>query len=111
MPPDVSAPPVAAATAQAERAVTTPALAASPAGGYAVQAGAFSDPGRAESLRAALQNLFTEARVAPSNGRTPPLWRVIVGHEMTREQAAELAVRVRREAGTAIVVLEPAPNN
>jgi hypothetical protein len=32
---------------------------------------------------------------------------VIVGREMTREQAAELAIRVRREAGTAIVVPEP----
>jgi len=31
---------------------------------------------------------------------------------MTHEQAAELAIRIRREAGTAIVVLEPvlAPN-
>lgn len=78
-----------------------------PAASYAVQAGAFSDPGRAESLRAVLADLFREARVAPSSGRTPPLWRVIVGREMTREQAAELAIRVRREAGTAIVVPEP----
>jgi cell division protein FtsN len=80
-----------------------------------VQAGAFSDPARAESLRAVLADLFAEARVAPSNGRTPPLWRVIVGREMTREQAAQLAIRVRREAGTAIVVPEPestpAPKN
>jgi hypothetical protein len=28
---------------------------------------------------------------------------------MTREQAAELAIRVRREAGAAIVVPEPEP--
>lgn len=100
----LSAPPVVASSATAPR---TP--------GYAVQAGAFSDPARAESLRAALQSLFTEARVAPSNGRTPPLWRVIVGREMTREQAAELAIRVRHEAGIAIVVPEPesapAPKN
>jgi cell division protein FtsN len=75
-----------------------------------VQAGAFSDPARAESLRAVLATLFVEARIAPSNGRTPPLWRVIVGREMTRELAAELAVRVRREAGTAIVVLDPTPD-
>jgi rare lipoprotein A len=77
---------------------------------YVVQAGAFSDPARAESLRAVLATLFVEARIAPSNGRTPPLWRVIVGREMTRELAAELAVRVRREAGTAIVVLDPTPD-
>ena len=74
---------------------------------YAVQAGAFSDHARAESLRAVLQKIFGEARVALSNERTPPLWRVIVGHAMTREQANELAIRVRREAGTAIVAPEP----
>ena len=88
---------------------------APPTPSYAVQAGAFSDPARAESLRAVLQDLFAEARVVSSSGRTPPLWRVIVGHEMTREQATELAMRVRREAGAAIVVPEPesapAPNN
>jgi rare lipoprotein A len=104
-----AAPLVTTTTPVAEPAITAPVTTAPPAGSYAVQAGAFSDPARAESLRAALQNLFAEARVAPSNGRTPPLWRVIVGHEMTREQAAELAIRVRHEAGTAIVVLEPAP--
>jgi rare lipoprotein A len=81
-------------------------LAAPPAAGYVVQAGAFSDPVRAESLRATLQELFAEARVV-SNGRTPPLWRVVVGREMTREQAAELAINVRRETGTAVVVPEP----
>src|SRR5579863_1566461 len=38
-----------------------PAVTAPRAPGYAVQAGAFSDPARAESLRAALQDLFAEA--------------------------------------------------
>ena len=37
------------------------------------------------------------------------LWRVIVGREMTREQATELAIRVRQEAGAAVVVPEPEP--
>jgi rare lipoprotein A len=110
-----AAPPVSTAAPAAEPPVTPPATTAPPARRYAVQAGAFSDPARAESLRAVLQEIFGEARVASSNGRTPSLWRVIVGHEMTREQAAELAIRVRREAGTAIVVPEPesapAPNN
>jgi rare lipoprotein A len=92
--------------------VSAPTIMA-PTASYAVQAGAFSDPARAESLRAILADLSAEARVVPFNGRTPPLWRVIVGREMTREQAAALAIRVRREAGTAIVVLEPdsAPNH
>jgi rare lipoprotein A len=82
--------------------------AAPPTASYAVQAGAFSDPARAESLRTLLADLFTEARVEPSNGRMPPLWRVIVGRGMTREKAAQLAIRVRRETGSAIVVPEPA---
>ena len=130
-PPIADAPPAVIAPAPTEPPVTVPPVTTTPLSaapfnapavdtsfataprvpGYAVQAGAFSDPARAEALRATLQNLFAEARVAPSNGRTPALWRVIVGHEMTREQAAELAIRVRRESGTAIVVPEPAPNN
>jgi rare lipoprotein A len=125
--PAVTAPPVATTIPAAEPAAMPPATTMGPsslaassataprAPGYAVQAGAFSDPARAESLRAVLADLFAVARVAPSNGRTPPLWRVIVGREMTREQAAELAIRVRREAGSAIVVPEPdrasAPKN
>ena len=95
-PPVVVSSPVVASSATMARAPS-----------YAVQAGAFADPARAESLRAVLEDLFADARVVPSNGRTPPLWRVVVGREMTREQAAELAIRVRREAGTAIVVPEP----
>jgi rare lipoprotein A len=116
-----TAPPVTTTTPDAAGAVTAPPITTdpvtsthlsapailAPTASYAVQAGAFSDPARAESLRAVLADLSAEARVVPFNGRTPPLWRVIVGREMTREQAAELAIRVRREAGTAIVVLEP----
>lgn len=75
---------------------------------YVVQAGAFSERDRAESLRTTLEDLFAEARVV-SNGRTPALWRVIVGREMTREQAIALAVRVRQETGAALVVPEPEP--
>jgi rare lipoprotein A len=107
--PNVTAPPVTTTTPAAEPAVTASPTTAPPAPTYAVQAGAFSDRDRAESLRVVLESLFAEARVLSSNGRTPPLWRVIVGHEMTREQAGELAIRVRREAGTAIVVPEPEP--
>ena len=77
-----------------------------PADGYTVQAGVFSDAGRAESLRATLEDLFADARIL-SNGRTPVLWRVIVGREMTWGQATDLAVRVRQTTGAAIVVREP----
>ncbi len=78
---------------------------------FAVQAGAFSDRDRAESLRATLADHFMPARVVSNTATTgaPTLWRVIVGHEMTRDQAAELAIRVRQETGAALVVAEPAP--
>ena len=76
---------------------------------FVVQAGAFADRGRAESLRATLEDRFMQARVVFNGGATaaPTLWRVIVGREMTREQATELAVRVRQETGAALVVAEP----
>jgi rare lipoprotein A len=77
---------------------------------FAVQAGAFADRDRAESLRAILADHFMQARVV-SNTPTgaPTLWRVIVGHEMTQDQAAELAIRVRQQTGAALVVAEAAP--
>jgi rare lipoprotein A len=74
---------------------------------YVVQAGAFADRDRAEALRAALEDHYMQVRVV-SSSTAPTLWRVIVGHEMTRDQAAELAIRVRQETGAAMVVAEPA---
>jgi rare lipoprotein A len=111
--PAVTVPSITTAPASSPPVVAASAVPS--AASYAVQAGAFSDPARAESLRVVMEGLLAEARVVPFTGRTPPLWRVIVGRQMTREQAAELAIRVRREAGTALVVPEPepahAPNN
>ena len=109
--PPVPTPPVVTSTGEPQSPGTpasTPAtfsLSPPRASGYAVQAGAFADAARAESLRAMLLNDFSEARVA-SNGRTPPIWRVIVGRAMTRDQATDLAIRVRRVTGAAVVVLE-----
>ena len=107
--PPVAAPPVLAPRVPDSAAsVASPSVALPHIDWFVVQAGAFSERGRAESLRATLEDLFAEARVV-SNGRTPALWRVIVGREMTREQATELAVRVRQETGAALVVPEPEP--
>src|ERR1700680_4742797 len=83
--------------------------ASTPVAWYAVQAGAFADRNRAESLCAAMVEAFAEARVV-QGGDTPPLWHVLVGRQMTIEQASELAVRVRQEGGQAAVVPErPSP--
>lgn len=94
----VIAPPAGAQSASPPKAPTGVAW-------FAVQAGAFADRNRADSLCAAMVEAFAEARVTHGDD-TPPLWHVLVGREMTIEQANELAVRVRREAGQAVVVPE-----
>ena len=88
-----------------------PAAAVPSTAWFAVQAGAFSDRDRAELLRATLEDRFMQARIVSYGGANgaPTLWRVIVGREMTRAQATELAGRVRQETGAALVVAEPEP--
>jgi rare lipoprotein A len=74
---------------------------------FVVQAGAFADRDRAESLRASLEEIFADARVVAGSRN---LWRVLVGRQMTHEQATDLAVRVRQQLGGALIVPEPEPN-
>jgi rare lipoprotein A len=74
---------------------------------YAVQAGAFADRDRAEMFRARMADAYADARTRIDSSRSPSLWRVVVGREMTREQADALALRVRTEAGVGVVVPEP----
>jgi cell division septation protein DedD len=75
---------------------------------YGVQAGAFLDHDRAESLRTLLERDFGPAHLV-QRADTPSLWRVVVGRVPTVEAAAALAQRVRQESGTAFVVrLDPA---
>jgi rare lipoprotein A len=92
-PPSIPAPPAVVASAV----------------GFAVQAGAFADRDRAESLRSTLEDGSTPVRVVPGTTGLP-LWRVIVGREMTRDRATELAARVRQQTGAAVVVAEPEPS-
>ncbi|MBV9768969.1 MAG: septal ring lytic transglycosylase RlpA family protein [Bryobacterales bacterium] len=74
---------------------------------YAVQAGAFLDPARAERLRASLERDFGPAHLVARLGN-PSLWRVLVGRVPTQEAAATLAQRVRQQFGPAFVVrLDP----
>jgi len=72
-------------------------------GGYAVQAGVFSDSSRAETLRRSLP--YSDARVVERHG-DPSLWRVLVGHALTAQAAAALAADVKKAGGQAIVVRE-----
>jgi rare lipoprotein A len=75
---------------------------AAPAGGYAVQAGAFSDRNRAEAFRDSLP--FADARVV-SAGQAA-LWRVLVGRGLNMDAAARLAQQVRETASDAFIVLD-----
>jgi len=71
------------------------------AGEYAVQAGAFSDPVRAELFRQSLP--YYDSRVLPRQEGSS-LWRVVVGHALTLQAATTLAAEVTKTAGQAIVV-------
>ena len=75
------------------------------AGDYAVQAGAFSDPSRAEAFRQSLR--YSDTRVLPPReGST--LWHVVVGHALTLPAATALAEEVTKAAGQAMVIKEVA---
>ncbi|HEY2843420.1 MAG TPA: septal ring lytic transglycosylase RlpA family protein [Bryobacteraceae bacterium] len=72
-----------------------------PAGGYAVQAGAFSDPDRAEAFRQGLA--YPDARlIQPQEGSS--LWRVWVGRALTQQAATALAAQLAKTTGQGIVV-------
>jgi rare lipoprotein A len=106
----ISAAPVSTApatvTAPPVKALANPQTGAS---GYAVQAGAFSDPSHAEALRESLP--YSDARVVEPHGDRqgePSFWRVLVGHSLTMQAATALAADVEKSAGAAIVVWEGA---
>lgn len=75
---------------------------ASRTGFYTVQAGAFADRARAEALRGKLDS-FPHARIQQRDS-DPILYRVLVGKEASRENAEQLAARIRPHAHDAIVV-------
>jgi len=80
----------------------------STAGEYAVQAGAFSDPVRAEIFRQSLP--YSDSRVLPRQEGSS-VWRVVVGHALTLQAATTLAAEVTKTVGQAIVIREdPVPN-
>jgi rare lipoprotein A (peptidoglycan hydrolase) len=73
---------------------------------YAVQAAAFADRDRAEafllSIRAQFGELIVEARVIAA----PPGWKVLLGRQMTLDDANQLAAKVRAAGGQALVVAD-----
>lgn len=71
---------------------------------FSVQAGTFADRRRAEMLAMRMVAVFGDARVLLTQNN---MWRVLVGRELTGDQAAELAARVTREAEEGLIVPEP----
>jgi rare lipoprotein A len=102
-PPIANAPPAPTATNPLADTPTAPI----PMPRYAVQSGAFADRERAEAQRERMNAAFSDARTILDTTHNPPFWRVVVGREMTLEQADELAGRVRTESGAGFVVPEP----
>ncbi len=82
--------------------VTSPVAPSSPAGEFAVQAGAFSSRDRAESVRVSLLKIG-EARLVPTEG-PPPLWRVWIGKDLTLDLATTLSEEVKVITGQAVIV-------
>ncbi len=82
--------------------ISAPAVAAAE-NWYAVQAGAFREKDRAESLRASMEREYGSARIV-FRGGSVALWRVLIGRESTEDAADVLAQKVRQEAGAAFVV-------
>lgn len=79
----------------------SPVLSPAPAAGfYAVQAGTFSNRDDAEAFQAGIRSRFDETRVL----RIESVWRVLVGRQMTLEEANTLAGKVLGIAGQALVV-------
>jgi rare lipoprotein A len=76
---------------------------------FAVQAGAFEDQGRAESLRRRFESEYGSARLVLRPGR-PSVWRVLVGNEPTLDAAGALLARITGSGQDAFIVrLDEAP--
>jgi len=65
-------------------------------GVFSVQVGAFRVRANADRLRAAMEARYGAARLALQSGTTD-IWRVLVGHEATINDAGMLAKRIRSE--------------
>jgi rare lipoprotein A len=78
-------------------------VAAPATGEFAVQAGAFSDSARADAQKELLASF--NPRVVKSQG-DPPLWRVLIGGEMSREEAEKLAEQIRAAGSEAVIVTD-----
>jgi peptidoglycan lytic transglycosylase len=84
-----------------------PEPAAPATGPYAVQAGAFSDPHRAEAFAASLRDQYKDTAVIESTIRGSTVWRVLIARDLPLDAANRLATKVRNSSGQALVVPNP----
>jgi rare lipoprotein A len=104
--PPANAAPIIAAPAVAPP-VKALATTQTNADGYAVQAGAFSDPTRAQAFRETLP--YSDVRVVERQGKgDQPLWKILIGRALTLQSATALAAEVEKASGAAIVVRDEA---
>lgn len=76
---------------------------------FAVQVGAFREWANAQRQRERMQRESRSAQLE-SRDANPPLWRVLVGCEPTREAAQALAQRLELELGSVLVVRAHPPS-
>jgi cell division septation protein DedD len=85
------------------------AVAPAPAGGFAVQVGAFADATAAEQLARRLRARGHPVYVAPAAGSDTARWRVRVGPLASRAEAEGVAARLEREERVSTWVLAESP--
>jgi len=74
---------------------------------WAVQAGAFSDPGRAEAFAASLRDQYKDTAVIASTIRGTTVWRVLLARDLGLDAANRLAAKVHETSREALVVRNP----
>jgi cell division septation protein DedD len=110
-PPGSAPSPAAPESLPAEPEEAAPAVAAAPppAGGFAVQVGAFTEASAAEQLARRLREHGHPVYVAPSVGSDTARWRVRVGPLSSRAEAEGVAARLEREERLSTWVLAESP--
>ncbi len=74
---------------------------------WAVQTGAFSDPGRAEAFAANLRDQYKDTVVIESTIHGSAVWRVLIARDLPLDDANRLAAKVRETSQAALVVRNP----
>jgi rare lipoprotein A len=74
---------------------------------WAVQAGAFSDSGRAEAFAASLRDRYKDTIVIESAIRGSIVWRVLIARDLAHDDANRLAVQARNGSQEVLVVRNP----